>query len=89
MDTSTPSPISYLLLLSGFQHLFCAAHELLLIFELLFQNSHSHLQLAHRALLLMDLCVQSTVLPPERQNLLLGTLALLHAHTHTHPNGSS
>lgn len=68
----------HLLLLSGFQNLFCAAHQLILVFDLLFQKSHSHLQLAHQTLFLMDLCVQSAVLSPQRQDLLLWMLALLH-----------
>lgn len=69
---------SHLLLPSGFQHLFCAAHQLILVFDFLLQNCHFHLQLADQTLLLMDCRVQSAVLPPERQDLLLRTLGVLH-----------
>lgn len=69
--------LSHLLLLRSLQHLPGAAHQLLLVCDLLLQNGHLHLQLVDQALLLVDLGVQRAVLPPQREELLLQTLALL------------
>lgn len=66
-----------LLLLRGLQDLPGAAHQLLLVFGLLLQDGQLHLQLAHQALLVVDLSIQRAVLPPQREQLLLQALALL------------
>lgn len=68
---------SYLLLLRGLQDLLGSAHQQVFIFDLLLQNGGSHLQLVHQTLLLVELRVQSAILPPQTEDLMLQTLALL------------
>lgn len=69
--------LSHLLLLSGFQHLFGPAQQLILVADALLQLGHSQLQLANQTLLLMELRVQSAVFPAQRRHLLLGVLEFL------------
>lgn len=68
---------SHLLLLSGFQPFFGSAQQLILVADALLQLGHSQLQLANQALLVMELRVQSAVLPAQRRHLLLGVLEFL------------